>query len=145
MENSDPFSNIPKTNSDTEVSSEMEELKRDVLDNIIYPSLKEDTHLILQNLRKYDTKINIFTFLKYLCLISSPIVLSLGTVFIGNVFVNFTGSALSMLGLSFDKVASYLENKKNDDVQKLNHILINLGVKKNIYDFDDIKKSFQKK
>lgn len=107
-------------------------LRRTIIDNYLYPSIIKDFEKCLAERSKYNKINKVFIILKYLCLITSPM-LSFSIILSNVSALNFCTCILSSGGIAFDKLSSHCVQVINDNNKKMNEMLIKLNIN---YTFD---------
>jgi len=110
--------NIPRNDNDIETQTDDPNLKRDIYDNIIYDYIKKEVSELLIWEKRWKTISLLFTILKYICLVSVPILSLSSPYFIYQTdLLAYLSGALSSMGLGFErlaKLADTISTKKQD-------------------------------
>ncbi len=121
--------NIPRNDNDIETQTTDPDLKKDIYDNVIYNYIKTEITELLIWEKRWKIISLCFTILKYICLVSVPI-LSLSSPY----FVSYTdllaylSGALSSMGLGFERLAKLGDNISNSKRDKANVFLNKLHI-----------------
>lgn len=137
--------NTPKNMIQDDASIDIEKIKNEIYENIINPHIKNELKKLLIDEKKWR-KINLlFTILKYVCLVSVPI-LSLASPYfiVVSTHLAFSSGVLASLGLGFERLSKLALNISNAKKDKFNIMLQQINVKSfslKEVDFKDDKNS----
>lgn len=118
--------NIPKSEETQTIN---DDIRNDVYNNIIYKYIKSECKELIATAKRWKYYSLMFTLLKYICLVSVP-VLSLSSPYFsqyGDLFAYLSG-ALSSAGLGFERVAKLAINIEKSKEEKVNILLKQIGI-----------------
>lgn len=109
------------------------ELREDVYNNIIYGNIKNEIKSLIKWSKIYKSLSLLFTIIKYICLVSVPILsLSSPQDFIKNAgygdLLAYLSGVAGSLGLGFERLAKLCENINKSKLDKLNVMLKDLHI-----------------
>jgi hypothetical protein len=121
-----------KEETNSSLSEDRLQLRREILDNQLYPSIKEDIEKSIKNFNFWMYTAKVFLILKYMCLLSSPIVnFSSGYFSHELLLINFLSASLGSLGLGFDGFHKYSLTTAMENNKALDNILKSLNINYN--------------
>lgn len=149
----EPFNSIGfeeksnQTDSIAEESAQSESrevLRRQILDDCLYPEIKEQIKKNLNGVIFWDRCSNVFLTLKYLFIIASPIISFSSGVFTDHITIlNFVSAASSSIGLGCDRFANYSTSRVQQNAANLNKIFEKFGINYN-FEIVDVKNTDSK-